>query len=144
MDIRAKLPASSAAALGVVETMNRAEAIIDVPGKVTGVVPADTATHIQLDQTIRWSRAVMAQSYDVYIGPNAGALVKVSAAQAARTYVSTLALDSTYYIRIDSKNTLGTTTGDVTSFTTWAEADILTDENGVPLTDETGAYLEDS
>jgi hypothetical protein len=122
----------------------RAEQITGVPGNVTGVVPADTATHIQLDQVISWSRPAMAQSYDVYIGPNAGALVKVSSAQAARNYVPTMALDSTYYIRIDSKNTFGTTTGDVMSFTTWAEADILTDENGVPLTDETGAYLEDS
>ena len=84
----------------------------------------------------------MAQSYDVWIGPNAGALVQVSNDQAARSYVPTLALDSTYYLRIDSVNTLGTTTGDVTSFSTWASADILLDENDNPITDENGEYIE--
>jgi hypothetical protein len=144
MDIRAKLPASSSVALGVVETMQRAEAITDVPGKVTGVVPADTATHIQLDQVIRWSRPAMAQTYDVYFGTDNPPLTKVSDNQTARAYVPVLALDTTYYVRVNAANSMGETTGDVTSFTTWAEADILTDENGVPLTDETGAYLEDS
>jgi len=86
----------------------------------------------------------MANTCDVWVGPDDGSLLKVSSDQAARAYVPTLALDSTYYIRIDAKNSLGTTAGDVTSLSTWSIDDILTDENGTPLTDETGAYLEDS
>lgn len=119
-----------------------AEPITAAPDKVAGVVPLDAAVNLQLDQVITWSRSAMARSYDVWVGPNAGALVKVSAAQSAKSYVPTLALDSTYYLRIDSVNPLGTTAGDVTSFSTWAINDILTDEDSVPLTDETGAYLE--
>jgi len=112
------------------------------PGKVSGVYPADLATNRQLDTVITWARPAMAQSYDVWIGPDPGALVKVSAAQAARSYVPILALDSTYYLRIDSKNTLGTTTGDVTSFSTWSIEDILTDGDNVPVTDGNGEYIE--
>jgi hypothetical protein len=118
------------------------EAITAAPGKVAGVVPADTATHIQLDQVISWNRPAMAQTYDVWLGATAGTLVKVSSAQAARSYVPTLALDSTYYLRIDSTNTFGTTTGDVISFSTWYADDILTDGDGVPVTDQDGVYIE--
>jgi lysophospholipase L1-like esterase len=83
----------------------------------------------------------MAQSYDVWIGPNAGALVQVGNDQSARSYVPTMALDSTYCIRIDSKNTFGTTTGDVTRFSTWASADIQLDSEGNPVTDSEGSYI---
>lgn len=120
----------------------RGEKITGPPGKVAGIIPIDGSIHIQLDQVISWSRPAMAQWYDVYIGETALTLVKVGDAQAARSFVPTLALDSTYYIRIDSGNSEGTTTGDVTSFSTWAEADIETDELGTPLTDERGQYLE--
>jgi hypothetical protein len=120
----------------------RAEAITGVPAKVTGIVPADQSTNKQLDQIITWDRPAMVQTYDVWIGATAGTLVKVSAAQAARSYVPTLVLDSTYYLRIDSKNTFGTTTGDVTSFSTWSVNDILTDGDGVPVTDGNGEYIE--
>lgn len=85
----------------------------------------------------------MARRYDVYFGATAETLVLVSEGQSARAYVPTgLALDSTYYFRIDSVNEFGTTTGDVCSFSTWAAADILTDENGLPITDENGEYIE--
>ena len=60
----------------------------------------------------------------------------------AATYPVDLALDSTYYFRIDSVNEFGTTTGDVRSFSTWAAADVLLDESGNPITDENGEYIE--
>ena len=124
----------------------RAEAITGPPVKVSSITPADGAIHIQLDRVISWGRPAMAQYYRVYIGATAETLVEVSAegGQEARSFVQTLALDSTYFLRIDAGNTLGVTTGDVTSFSTWSIEDILTDENSIPLTDETGAYLEDS
>lgn len=121
---------------------HRREQITAVPAKVSGVYPADTATNLQLDTVITWNRPAQGQWYDVYIGPNAGALVQVGDEQAARAYVPTLALDSTYYIRIDAGNSIGTTTGDVTSFSTWASANILLDENDNPITDENGEYIE--
>ena len=84
----------------------------------------------------------MAQSYDVYIGATADTLSLVSDGQLARVYAPTLALDSTYYFRVDSVNSLGTTTGDVLSFSTWSINDILTDGDGIPVTDGNGEYIE--
>ena len=120
-----------------------AEKITGPPAKVSIVSPANGAVNQQLDVYLSWSKPSMAQRYDVYFGSNAGTIALVSEDQAARAYVPTgLALDSTYYFRIDSVNDLGTTTGDVCSFSTWAAADIETDELGNPLTDERGKYLE--
>lgn len=120
----------------------RAEAITAAPAKVSGVYPADAATNLQLDTVITWDRPAMAQWYDVYIGATAETLVKVGDAQLARTFVPTLALDSTYYLQINSGNSIGLTPGDVTSFSTWASANILLDENDNPITDENGEYIE--
>lgn len=67
---------------------------------------------------------------------------KVSDNQTARVYVPTLALDTTYYLRIDAANDLGETEGDVLSFSTWPPGDIWTDDNGTPWTDGAGNYIE--
>lgn len=120
----------------------RAEQITSAPANVSGVSPADGSTNLQLDITISWNRPSMAKWYDVYFGETAETLALVSDGQLARTYAPTLALDKTYYLRIDAGNSLGTTTGDVVSFSTWASTDIETDELGAPLTDETGKYIE--
>ena len=131
--------------------IRRAEPITGPPAKVSTInlvrsgysVPAADATNQQLDVYVQWSRPSMAQSYDVYIGSTAGTIALASEDQPARAYVPTgLALDSTYYFRIDAVNEFGTTYGDVCSFSTWASTDIETDELGIPLTDERGDYLE--
>ena len=121
---------------------SKAEVITGPPAKVSGVYPANAATNLQLDTVISWDRPAMAQWYDVYIGETVLTLVKLGDAQAARSFVPTLDLDSTYYIRIDAGNSEGTTTGDVTSFSTWSSTDILLDENDNPITDENGEYIE--
>lgn len=129
----------------------QSEIVTGPPSKVSTInlvrtgysVAAANATNQQLDVSVQWARPSMAQSYDVYIGPNSGALVLVSDNQSARVYVPTLALDSTYYMRIDSVNTEGTTTGDVFSFSTWASSDIQLDEpGGNPVTDDQGNYID--
>ena len=122
----------------------RREVIDAPPGKVTTITPSNLSVNLQLDQTISWDRPLRAQSYDVYLGTTPENLVLVSDDQVARVFVPMLALDTTYYFRIDSANTLGTTTGDVVSFSTWASTLIETDELGTPLTDEEGRYLETS
>lgn len=122
--------------------VRRAEAITGPPAKVSGVVPAGESTNLQLDTVITWARPAMAQWYDVWIGPDSDHLVLVSDEQAARAYVPTLALDSTYYIRIDAVNSLGTTAGDATSFSTWASDDIQLDSAGNPVTDSSGEYID--
>ena len=107
------------------------------------VSPTNGAVNQQLDVYLSWGKPPMARRYDVYFGATAETLALVSEGQSARAYVPTgLALDSTYYFRIDAVNDLGTTAGDVCSFSTWAAADVLLDESGNPITDENGEYIE--
>ena len=97
------------------------EEITSPPAKVSIVSPANGAINQQLDIYLSWAKPPMARRYDVYFGSTAGTIALVSEDQTARAYVPTgLALDSTYYFRIDSVNEFGTTTGDVCSFSTWA------------------------
>ena len=122
---------------------DRAEQITGPPAKASIVSPANGAVNQQLDVYLSWAKPSMARRYDVYFGSTAGTIALVSEDQTARAYVPTgLALDSTYYFRIDSVNEFGTTTGDVCSFSTWAAADVLLDESGNPITDEIGEYIE--
>ena len=122
---------------------HRPEQITGPPAKVSAVSPTNGAVNQQLDVYLSWIKPSMARRYDVYFGSTAETLTMVSEDQTARVYVPTgLALDSTYYFRIDSVNEFGTTTGDVCSFSTWAAADVLLDESGNPITDENGEYIE--
>ena len=122
---------------------HRPEQITGPPAKVSIVSPANGAVNQQLDVYLSWAKPSMARRYDVYFGATAETIALVSAGQTARVKeLPGLALDSTYYFRIDSVNDLGTTAGDVCSFSTWASDDIETAEAGVPLTDERGQYLE--
>ena len=122
---------------------HKPEEITFPPAKVSFVSPANGAVNQQLDVYLSWAKPSMARRYDVYFGSTAGTIALVSEDQTARAYVPTgLALDSTYYFRIDSVNEFGTTTGDVCSFSTWAAADVLLDESGNPITDENGEYIE--
>ena len=106
-------------------------------------VSADGATNQQLDVSIQWARPAQARWYDVYLDTVNPPVTKVSDDQAARVYVPTLALDTTYYLRIDAANALGETAGDVVSFSTWNSADIQLDEpGGNPVTDEQGNYID--
>lgn len=120
-----------------------AEQITGPPAQVTVTSPEDGATNLQLDMTISWGRPSQAQSYDVYFGTVSGSLSFIDN-RLARTYAPPgLALDTTYYFRIDAVNSKGTTTGDEVSFSTWAADDIWVDEEtGVPWTDDDGVYIQ--
>lgn len=130
--------------------LHDAERITGPPGKVSEAnlvrgsysVSADGATNQQLDVSIQWKRPSMARWYDIYLDTVDPPVTKVSNDQAATVYVPTLELDTIYYLRIDAANALGSTEGDVLSFSTWASEDIETDHDGNPETDEGGNYLE--
>lgn len=94
------------------------DVITGPPEKVSGVSPANGATNQQLDIVITWSRPAMARTYDVYLDTVNPPVTKVSDDQTARVYVPTLALDTTYYLKINAANALGETAGDVVSFST--------------------------
>ena len=116
--------------------------VTEAPLKAHTLDPVDATVHIQLDQVLSWSSNWQAQTYDVYLDTVTPPVTKVAADQRARSFVPTLALGETYYWRVDAKNTIGTTTGDVLSFSTWAETDIWTDGDGNPWTDQDGNYIE--
>lgn len=128
----------------------RGERITGPPVKVSAAtlvrgaysVSADGSTNQQLDVSIQWARPAQARWYDVYLDTVNPPVTKVSDDQVARVYVPTLALDTTYYLRIDAANALGSTEGDVLSFSTWSADDILTDGDGNPVTDQNGEYIE--
>lgn len=127
----------------------RREEITGPPAKVSAInlvrtgysVSASGAINQQLDVSVQWSRPSMAQSYDVYLDTVTPPVTKVSDNQAARVYVPTLALDTTYYLRINAANSIGETAGDILSFSTWSAADIWTDDNDIPWTDGDGNYI---
>jgi len=123
--------------------VGEAEVISGLPDKVSATTPSDGAVNQQIDLTITWARPSQAQTYDVYFGTVSESLTLVSEDQLARSYVPEgLELDGTYYFRIDSKNTYGTTAGDEVSFSTWSADDIWTDQDGNPWTDGEGNYIE--
>ncbi|MDI6787838.1 MAG: hypothetical protein QME51_05660 [Planctomycetota bacterium] len=87
------------------------------PPVVTSPMPPHLAIEVPLTQTLSWASALRATSYDVYFGTTSpGTFI---GNQAVTSYTpSSLSYITTYYWRIDSKNTGGTTTGNIWSFQT--------------------------
>ncbi|MCJ7728553.1 MAG: putative Ig domain-containing protein, partial [Sedimentisphaerales bacterium] len=90
------------------------------PIKAINPSPTNGATNCSISTDTSWSNGGGATSYDVYFGtdstPDSG---EFKGNQGGTTYdPGTLAYSTTYYWRIDAKNSAGTTTGDVWSFTT--------------------------
>jgi len=91
--------------------------VVAPPPQVTTPNPSNGATSVSINSTLSWASASGATSYDVYFGTTSPGLFAGN--QSGTTYnPSTLAISTTYYWRIDSKNTTVTTTGVVWSFTT--------------------------
>ncbi|MFC1525035.1 dockerin type I domain-containing protein [Planctomycetota bacterium] len=94
------------------------------PNQVTLSDPADGATNIPLYQLLSWTPVSYVTSYDVYFGiSDPPPYLANIAATYPRYNPGTLSYNTTYYWRIDSKNSIGTTTGNVWSFQTIGEND---------------------
>lgn len=90
------------------------------PDKAIPVSPADDAVGIQVTgATLQWEAGNYTLSYDIYLGASVTTL-ELKQSGATSTSYATGALDfgSTYYWRIDARNSRGITTGDVLCFTT--------------------------
>ena len=90
--------------------------------KPTDPIPAHGATGVTLNTNLEWSAAAGATSYQVYFGtdptPDGDEL---KGDQAETTFdPETLEYNTIYYWRVDSKNEVGTITGDVWRFRTEA------------------------
>jgi hypothetical protein len=93
--------------------------IVIPPAQVTSPAPSNSVTNVPITQPLGWGAASGATSYDVYFGTSSpGTFI---GNQSDTSYnPGTLNYSTTYYWRIDSQNTGGTTTGAVWSFQTEA------------------------
>lgn len=90
------------------------------PSTAINPAPANNAIHQLLNSTLSWADGGGALSYDVYFGTvTPPTVTEFKGNQAGTTFdPSALSIDTTYYWRIDSVNTEGTTTGVIWSFNT--------------------------
>ncbi len=90
------------------------------PGQTPNPSPANGATDVSISANLGWGSASGATGYEVYFGtdstPDNGEFQGSTTGTALA--LGTLGYSTTYYWRIDSTNTTGTTTGNVWSFTT--------------------------
>ena len=111
---------SSLDSLYVDEMMIVSESAATPPELATNPSPADGATGISVNRTLQWEPAALASSHDVYFGTT---ILDFQGNQTSTSFnPGTLAPLTTYYWRVDEVNSLGTTTGNVWSFTTAAAA----------------------
>jgi hypothetical protein len=93
-----------------------------LPGQASNPSPADGASNASTSSSLSWSAGSGADSHDVYFGTNPSPGGGEFQGNQGSTSLDpgTLAASTTYYWRVDEVNGLGTTTGDVWSFTTAA------------------------
>ncbi len=93
------------------------EAEPGMPEKATNPYPVHQDVGVSNDVDLSWTAGFDATSHDVYFGTSSPGTFQDN--QTATTFdLGTLNNETTYYWRIDEKNIVGTTTGDVWSFTT--------------------------
>ncbi|MFH1226696.1 MAG: SBBP repeat-containing protein, partial [Planctomycetota bacterium] len=90
-----------------------------IPPQVTTPNPGNSASGIPITQQLGWASASGATSYDVYFGTTLPGTPNIN--QPGTAYdPGALNYSTTYYWRIDSRNSAGSTTGTPWSFTTAA------------------------
>jgi len=100
--------------------------VVVPPGQISNPNPADGATDVALNATLSWTAGSGATSHDRYFGTDQTAVMNATTASPEfkgntpnpNYNPGALTASTTYYWRIDEKNSAGTTTGVVTSFTT--------------------------
>ena len=87
------------------------------PGQATSPSPGNGATGVSVTTDLSWTAGSGATSHDVYFGTTSPGTFQGN--RTTTTFdTGTMSYNTTYYWRIDEKNTSGTTTGTVWSFTT--------------------------
>jgi hypothetical protein len=117
--------------------------IATLPGQATTPSPANAAVNVNRSTTtLSWAAGTGAVTRDVYFGTAATPTVKVIDNGAATTYnPGTLVGKKTYYWRVDERNSAGTTTGVVWSFTTACKGDFATPASGDVTTADISALV---
>jgi hypothetical protein len=122
------------------------------PGQAGNPSPVDAATDVSLTADLSWTAGSGATSHDVYFGTSSPGAFQGN--QSTTTFdPGTMADNTTYYWRIDEKNSGGTTTGIVWSFTTitldtdpptpdpmtWAAVPVATSDTAITMTADTAS-----
>ena len=112
-----------ALARGGAVTFNGSSGSLPGPAKAITPFPTNGALAQSISTNLFWTDGGGAISYDVYFGTtNVPGAPELQGNQTNRTFEpGELAYDTTYYWRIDAKNTASTTEGDIWSFTTEEE-----------------------
>jgi hypothetical protein len=99
-----------------------------LPGKPIFLNPGIGSVGVSIDTDLSWTDGGNAESYDIYFGTNPVPDSSEFLGNQNSTLFDpgVLSYETTYYWRIDSKNSNGTTTGDIWSFTTDAPPPVLT------------------
>jgi hypothetical protein len=100
------------------------------PGKATNPNPVDGATNVDLNINISWTAGSGATSHLVYFGTSSPGTYRGEQTGTSYDPPETLSSNTIYYWRIDEKNSGGTTTGEVWSFTTTASAPVVLLQDG--------------
>ncbi|MHC4739491.1 MAG: beta strand repeat-containing protein, partial [Planctomycetota bacterium] len=118
------------------------EAAPQPPGQASNPNPADSATDVSINADLSWTAGSGSTSSDVYFGTTSPGSFQGN--QTATTYdPGTMANDTTYYWRIDEINAVGTTTGNVWSFTTVTGGQVVEEFGDATNTDNPGT-IEDT
>lgn len=92
-----------------------------LPDQVSSEVPADGAMDVPIDQLCSWPAASNATSYDVYFGITTTDWAPVTNTVLLTFSPPALTYSTTYYWRIDARNSVGVTPGPIWRFTTRPE-----------------------
>jgi hypothetical protein len=108
-------------------------ALVMGPMVAASPFPADNATGVNIDATLRWKADPTATSHIVYFG--SGGVLEAKGSQTDTTFdPGPLEANTTYFWRVDEKNAIGTTIGPVWRFTTGTSTAVLAGREGVPET----------
>lgn len=90
-----------------------------VPNKATTPYPANGSSANNTSTTLTWANISFCEftKYDVWLGET-GSMVRVVSDSYNASYTATLEAQHSYQWRVDTKNSVGTTTGDTWSFDT--------------------------
>lgn len=92
---------------------------LPAPAKPTTPTPANGATNQATKLTLKWAASSNATSYEVWFGAN-GALALKGTVTTPSLAVSSLLAGTNYSWKVVAKNSVGSTSGDVWTFTTKA------------------------
>ncbi|MFH1226939.1 MAG: putative Ig domain-containing protein, partial [Planctomycetota bacterium] len=106
-----------------------------ISSQVTSPTPADGATDVITTTQLSWAPASGAVSYDVYFGTTTTGWSPVINTTGTVYNQGIFNCNIIYYWRVDSKNPVGTTTGNIWSFSN----QVIAEDEDTPDSDTTGS-----